>query len=184
MVKTSRWFPITVAAALCAGGLIMSQTQAAEAGTSSQPFGGQLLKRIKENMALTDTQISQIKNVLKPEKDNLASLAKQLHEARSGMRQAIRASDATEASVRAAAAKVAAAQSDMAVERMKLYSQISPILTAEQKEKLAQFESRVDAAVEAGIERISDNIAEYNTAPRQQLFRHLEQLGQYKGRGE
>ncbi len=66
------------------------------------------------------------------------------------MRQAIHPSDATEDSVRTAAAKVGAVEADLAVERLKLHGQLSPILTPEQREKMATIEAHIsDFATDA-----------------------------------
>jgi Spy/CpxP family protein refolding chaperone len=83
-----------------------------------------------------------------------------VHDARTGLRDTIQTPNATEASVRAASAKVAAAESDLAVERLNLYCRISPILTAEQHQKLSDLESKMDEMVDAGIERIGERLAE------------------------
>jgi len=79
-----------------------------------------------------------------------------LQAARKDLRAAIHASDANETTVRAAAAKVAAVQADLAVERMKLYSQIAPILTDEQRRKIAELEQRLDRAMNRVVKRLAD----------------------------
>ena len=75
----------------------------------------------------------------------LAGLSGQLHDARQNLRAAIQASDANETTVRAASAKVASAEADLAVERMKLYGKIAPILTDEQRRQITDFEQRAEA---------------------------------------
>ncbi len=160
-MKTSKWLIITLAAALTAGGFIAYTAHAAEKNVALQrPFRGRLLERAKEKLGLTDEQAAQIKAVLKSEKDNITSLLTRLHDARAGLRGAIQASGATEASVRVAAAKVAAVQADMAVERLKLHGKISAILTAEQQAKISEFHSRVDEFMDGAIDRIGKRLAE------------------------
>ncbi len=150
---------VTLAAALTAGGLLWGVAHATEG--SRGPFRpGQLLQRAAEELGLTEQQRATIRDVLVSEKDTLKDLLTRLHEARKGLRQAIRAQDATEASVRAAAARVAAVEAELAVERLKLYQRISPILTAEQREQLAQWEVRLDEWIERLIGRIGERIAE------------------------
>lgn len=56
--------------------------------------------------------------------------------------------------------KLAAVEADLAVERRKLYGRISPILTADQHEKLKALEARVDEMVDGLLERISSPAAE------------------------
>lgn len=143
----------SLAAALAAGGFIATQTFAAE--NAAAPAGhGRFLQRIADKLNLTSGQRSQIKAVLAADKDNLAPLLAALHQARVNLRSAIRADGATEASVRAASAKVAAAEADMAVERMKLYAKIVPILTDAQREQLGAMEQRMDEFVDNLITRL------------------------------
>jgi Spy/CpxP family protein refolding chaperone len=76
-----------------------------------------------------------------------------------GLRDAIQSSGATEASVRAAAAKVATVEADLAVERLKLYGRISPILTADQREQVKQFQSKIDDFLDGAINRLSERLS-------------------------
>jgi Spy/CpxP family protein refolding chaperone len=69
---------------------------------------------------------------------------------------AIHANDANEAAVRAASAKVASVEADWAVERMKLYGKIAPILTDQQRRKIAGFERRADNFAGGAIARLGE----------------------------
>ncbi len=158
-MKTSKWLVIAVAAALGASGLVVLKARAADRATSGRPVRGQFLERAREKLGLSDDQVSQIKAQLLAEKDNLKTLISKWHDARIGLREAIQASDATEASVRAASAKVAAAEADLAVERLKLYGKISPILTADQLDKVKEFQSNIDDFLDGAISRIGDRLA-------------------------
>jgi len=70
-----------------------------------------------------------------------------------GLRQAIRASEATEANVRTASRVSPPSNRTWRVERMKLFAKISPILTQEQREKLADMEQRMDDFADYAIAR-------------------------------
>jgi len=141
----------TVAAAVT----VISTTTFA-AGDVSAPARSKILQRISEKLNLTDDQKTQIKTVFAGEKDTLVSLVSRLHEARKDLREAIHAGSATEASVRSASATVASAEADLAVERMKLYGKIAPILTDEQRQKISQFEQRVDDFAENILARLGN----------------------------
>jgi protein CpxP len=119
-----------------------------------------MLQRVAEKLNLSDEQRTQIKSELKDEKDTLKSLFTRLHEARKGLREALHASDATEASVRTASAKVADVEADLAVERLKLHGKISPILTAEQREKVNEIQARLDDLVDQVVNRLDKRLAE------------------------
>jgi len=159
-MKIVKAFSLTLAAALAVGGLSTLATNAAETPAPNGPLHGQLRERIKGKLGLTDDQIAQIKTQLKSEKDNISSLMTRLHDAHGALRVEIQKSDATETSVREAAAKLAAVESDLAVERLKLHGKISPILTDEQRAKLGQFEAGVDRLVNHAINRVHERLSE------------------------
>lgn len=152
-MKTSKWIALA-AAAITASGLLALNAAPAKAKAEVGGARGQLLQRAKEKLNLTDDQVAQIKSVLKDDKEVLRGLLLQMHEARSGLREAIRTNGATPESVRTASAKVAAVEADLAVERLKLYGKISPILTAEQREKLQQAEAQLDDMIESVINHL------------------------------
>lgn len=154
----TKYLILTLAAAFAVGGFIY-KANAVERSAPSR-FRGTILQRAVEKLELTDAQKQQIKAELRTEKDTLKELLGRLHEARQELREAIRASDATEAKVRAASSKVAAVQSDLAVERLKLHGKIAPILTEKQKAKIAEFEARVDEFVTEVLERIGERLTE------------------------
>ncbi len=145
----------TVAAIVMCG--LTSTTLAAD-NPAQAPLRGKILQRIAEKLNLTADQRAQIKSVLSGEKDTLAPLLGQLHDARTNLRAAIRAGDANETSVRAASAKVASAEADLAVERMKLYGKIAPILTEAQRQQLSEMQQRADALVDHVIARIGSGL--------------------------
>jgi len=149
---------VTLAAALAVGGFIY-QANAFERPGPGRTRGA-FLQRAAEKLDLTETQKAQIKAELKAEKDTLKQLLAHLHDARQELRDTIRASNATEASVRAASAKVADVQADLAVERLKLHGKIAPILTEEQKARIAEFEARVDDFVTDALERIGERLTD------------------------
>jgi Spy/CpxP family protein refolding chaperone len=155
----TKLFILTLAAAIIAGGLITTKTLAA-GNDDTASLRGKIRQRVAEKLGLTDDQKSQIKAIVADEKDALKPLLGRLHEARTSLRNAIRASDATEASVRAASAQTAAAEADLAVERLKLYGKIAPILTEEQRGKIAELEERMDGAVDDFIGRMGGGQAE------------------------
>jgi Spy/CpxP family protein refolding chaperone len=157
-MKISKLLVITLAAGLGAGGLFVVKAHAVERIAANRHFQGRFLERAKEKLGLSDEQVAKIKTELKGEKDTLRDLISRLHEARVGLRETIQASDANESSVRTASAKVAAVEADLAVERLKLYGKISPILTAEQVEKVKEFQSRLDDFLDNAVNHIGDRL--------------------------
>ncbi|MGA9777340.1 MAG: Spy/CpxP family protein refolding chaperone, partial [Verrucomicrobiia bacterium] len=148
---------LTLAAALNLGGWLTTPSLAAD---TNAPVHGRFFQRITQRLNLTDDEKAQIKTILRSEKDTLKPLLGQLHSARENLRAAIRASDANETTVRAAAAKVAAVEADLAVERMKIYGKIAPILTDEQRQQISEFEQRADDFADRAIARASDRLGD------------------------
>jgi Spy/CpxP family protein refolding chaperone len=156
-MKTNKWITLTVATALNLVGLMTTPSLAADANA---PAHGRFFQRIAQRLNLTDDQKAQIKTILRSEKDTLKPLLGQLHAARENLRTAIRASDANETTVRAAAARVAAVEADLAVERMKIYGKIAPILTDEQRQQISDVEQNADDFTDRAIARASDRLGD------------------------
>lgn len=149
---------LTLAAVLGAGGWFAVNVHAQT--TSPRRAPGALLQRAKERLGLTDDQAAQIRAVLKEDRQTLANLARALHEGHIKLRAAIQKDDATEADLRAAAADLAKAQADMAVERHRLFGKIKPILTADQLDQLAAMQERLDDMVDGMIGALADKLAQ------------------------
>ena len=152
------WIALTLAAAVALGGY--GTARAADSSASHPSGHGRILQRIKDKLDLTDAQVAQIREILKADRSNLTDLLTRLHSARKEVRSAIHSGDATEASVRSASAKAAAVEADFAVERLRLYGKISPILTDAQREKLSQFEAKLDDAIDGIIQRMGAKLDE------------------------
>jgi Spy/CpxP family protein refolding chaperone len=157
---TQKYIVGITALAICIGGLIIFNAQAQNNSPVTGIGGGRLAERVKEKLGLTDEQLGQIKDVLKPEKSGIISLLTRLRDARAALRDAIRSTDANETSVRAASARVATVEADVAVERMKIFKQISPILTDDQRTKLAALQSKLDGFIDQAINRIDIKLGE------------------------
>ena len=156
-MKTNKWIALTVATALNICGLMTTPSLAAD---TNAPAHGGFFQRIAQRLNLTDDQKAQIKTILRSEKDTLKPLLDQLHAARENLRAAIQASDANETTVRAASARVAAVEADLAVERMKIYGKIAPILTDEQRQQISEFEQHADDFADRAIARASDRLGD------------------------
>jgi Spy/CpxP family protein refolding chaperone len=150
-MKTKRLLAIATAGAVFAGGWMTIRALAAD-NASPAPFR-QRLQRIADQLNLTPDQRAQIKGVLSGERETLQPLLARLQGARENLRAAIQAGNANETSVRAASATVAATEADLAVERMKIFGKIAPILTDEQRRQLSNIEQRADESADNAIAR-------------------------------
>jgi Spy/CpxP family protein refolding chaperone len=159
-MKTLKYAALVAAAVLGIAGFLALSARAAQASDPDGALAGKLRERVKQKLNLTDDQLARIKVQLKSEKDNITSLLTRLHDARAALRAEIQKPDATETSVREAAAKLSAVQSDLAVERLKLHAKISPILTADQRAKLADMEANLDQFIDRLIARVDTKLSE------------------------
>lgn len=149
---------LTLAAALGAGGLFAYKVQAENTGPRRAP--GALSQRAKEKLGLTDAQAAQIRDVLKGERETLATLARAGHDARIKLRQTIQKDGATESEIRTASAEVAKAQADMAVERHTVFGKLKLILNKDQLEKLAAMQDKVDSFMDSAISSFEDRLGQ------------------------
>ena len=149
---------LTWAATLTVGGIVLTTTAAERFGPVR--VRAAMLQHAAEKLELTADQKAQIKAEIKSEQAVLQPILVRLHSAHQELRETIRASAATETKVRAAAAKLADAQADLAVERLKLHGKIAPILTATQRAKIAEFEARWDDFVTDALEHFGARLTE------------------------
>ncbi|MGO8675283.1 MAG: Spy/CpxP family protein refolding chaperone [Limisphaerales bacterium] len=158
-MRTRELFAIG-AAVLIAAASSPAPAQTADAPASRPPAWALIFERIRESLALTDDQVAQIKAQVQPEREALKDMIARLREAKVQLRRSIHSSDANEAAIRTAAAKVAEVEADLAVERHKLYGKINPILTAEQRAKIVEFQDRLDDVLDTAINPLSRRLGD------------------------
>jgi Spy/CpxP family protein refolding chaperone len=167
-MKMAKWIGITMAAAVAVGGGMLVKAHATDtndvAGMTAPRLGrGLLLGRLRSQLGLTHEQITTIKADLAADRTTLTTLTtllSSLHEARINLRETIRKPGATEEDIRAASARVASVEADLAVERAKLYGKISPVLTPEQLAKMDELQQRADDRVDGAIAGFGRRIAQ------------------------
>ncbi|MGD0085578.1 MAG: Spy/CpxP family protein refolding chaperone [Verrucomicrobiota bacterium] len=152
-MKTKQWLSLTLAAALNLGGWLTTPSLAADTAPTAH---GRFLQQLAQRLNLTADQKAQIKTILRAEKDARTTMLAQLHAARANLHAAIQAGDASETSVRAASAQVAAREADLAVERMKIYAKIAPILTHEQRQQISEIQPRAAEVTDRAISRAAE----------------------------
>ena len=138
----------------------LSALQAQDAAKSLPRWRQRGWDKAKERIGLTDAQITQIKAVLRPEKDTLIDLSRKQHDARIMLRDVITKDGANEPEIRAAAATLGAAEGDLAVLRARLHARIRPLLTKEQFDKIAEQQDKLDDFVDGAIVGLIDRMVE------------------------
>lgn len=87
-------------------------------------------------LLFNDKQNEQLDAVLKPAKQDLGPLFKQLMEERRGLQELLRAETTTEAAVTSQVAKIAAVENQLALKRLALVQAVRKIATPEQWAKI------------------------------------------------
>jgi Spy/CpxP family protein refolding chaperone len=163
-MKMAKWIGITMAAAIALGGGMLVKARATDTNevagaTAPRPGRGLLLGRLRK-LGLTHEQVTTIKGDLAADRTTLTTLLSSLHDARINLRETIRKPGATEEDIRAASARVAGVEADLAVERARLYGKISPVLTPEQLAKMDELQQRADDMVDGAIAGFGRRIAQ------------------------
>jgi len=118
-----------------------SRSGAGFGGRHFSGFHGEsgILHRVAEKLDLSDEQKSGIHDVFKAHRTEMREVMDKVRAARQEQMAAIHGDTFDESAIRAAAAKVAAGEADMAVMRGKIASEIREILTPEQRVKAKEL---------------------------------------------
>ena len=102
------------------------------------PHGDRMFSRLQKNLGLTDDQVNQIRAIFQQQRDARRQLGQSMRQAQTDLRQLVlNAGDVTAiAAKKAQVAQLMAQGLDM---RIQTLQQIGPILTQEQRDKLAQL---------------------------------------------
>ena len=122
--------------------LVSSMLASATVTYAQQPpppsRGDRMLHRLQKNLELSDAQVTQIRGIFQQQRDAHRQLGQTLRQARTDLRQlALNSGDANAiAAKKAEVAQLIAQGLDLRVQALQ---QIGPILTQEQRDKLAQM---------------------------------------------
>jgi Spy/CpxP family protein refolding chaperone len=122
--------------------LLVSSVLTVAAVTHAQPpppaRGDRMFSRLQKNLGLSDAQVTQIRGIFQQHRDAYRQLGQTQRQARTELRQlALNAGDASAiAAKKAEIAQLTAQGLDLRVQTLQ---QIGPILTQEQRDKLAQM---------------------------------------------
>ena len=113
-----------------------------EAAPGAQPWRGRMMARFQQQLGLTDAQVQAIRDVHARHADGRKQFWQSLRQAQSDLRQlALNGGDP--AAIQAKSAEVAQLLSQGVLMRVQTLQEISPILTPEQRDKLAQMSPRM-----------------------------------------
>jgi Spy/CpxP family protein refolding chaperone len=120
---------------------------------------GGMMDRIADKLDLTADQKSQITDLMKSHRDEIKANMDKIRAARQAELAAIHADTFDESAIRAAAAKVAEAEADMAVSRGKIAAEVRQVLTSEQREKAKELLKDAQAAGNGLHYRFHDHLS-------------------------
>lgn len=125
-----------VAALLVSSALTVATVTSAQDATPSR--GDRMFTRLQQNLGLSDAQVTQVRAIFQQQRDAHRQLGQAMHKARTELRQlALNSGDANAIAAKKAEVNQLMAQSlDLRVQSMQ---QLGPILTQEQRDKLAQM---------------------------------------------
>ena len=109
---------------------------------------------LTEKLGLSDAQKAKVKDVFTKNRPQIKPNVTKLTGEKREMRTLIQSGSADEAAIRAEAAKVAAIEADLAVQRAQMAKQLRAILTPEQIEKFKALQKERDRRIDEYRERM------------------------------
>jgi Spy/CpxP family protein refolding chaperone len=110
---------------------------------------------LRSELNVTPQQREQMRDVLLSHRSEIASTVKSVRDKRVVLRKAILEDGSSEAEIRAAADELGDAIADAAVKAARLRGQLAPILTGDQRAKIADFLAERDMAVDSFLEKVA-----------------------------
>lgn len=106
------------------------------------------MPRFMKHLDLTDEQKQEIKEVLQEKQPMIQPMLKELATERRALRDLLQAETIDEPAIRTQAAKVAAIEADLAVERAHMHRAIYSLLTPEQQQRFKELQIKRDRRVD------------------------------------
>jgi Spy/CpxP family protein refolding chaperone len=129
-----------IAAALLASSVLAatSVTYAQQSPAPPAPHGHRMFGGLQRNLGLTDDQVNQIRAIFQQQRDAHTQLWQSMRQAQTELRQLV-LNGGDPSAIAAKKAQIAQLQSQGLDLRVQTLQQIGPILTQEQRDKLAQL---------------------------------------------
>jgi protein CpxP len=103
---------------------------------------------LRADLNVTEEQRSQIREVIKSHRAEIATTLKSVQDARTSLRDLVLSDSASESEIRSAANNLGQAIADAAVKGAELRKELAPILTAEQRELISEALAKNDASID------------------------------------
>jgi Spy/CpxP family protein refolding chaperone len=127
---------------LVGAGFLVAQTLTSPAiAAGGGPGSDRMVDRMASRLNLSDSQVQQVKAIFAAHADEMTAHFQALRTARQALRQTTLQTPPNESAIRNAAQALAQAEGDAALLRSQVHAQILPLLSPDQQQKLANFES-------------------------------------------
>ena len=152
---------------MTAVGFSQTVVKAAGPGHRGGGFGGPMMGMFADYLDLTDAQRAQMKDIMTKEKPTIKPLMQQLSQSHQQLRQLESAGTFDEAKVRALATQQAQTMTELTVQKARIKSELMQVLTPDQKDKMAKFETRRQARLQKHFEKDQSQAPATDTTPNQ-----------------
>jgi protein CpxP len=133
---------VTLALTLVAAIAVSQTVQRAHHMHGDGMFSEHMLGFFTDYLNLSDAQQAQMKDILVKEKPTLQPLMQQMAQSHRELRQLEESGSFDEAKVRALASQQAQTMTELIVQKARIHSELSQVLTPDQKAKMSQFMDR------------------------------------------
>jgi Spy/CpxP family protein refolding chaperone len=131
------------------------------------PFGGPMgLALPLGRLDLTDAQHEQVRAIMQTHRDELRATAEQLRAAHKAQDDAVTAVPFDEGTIRERMSALAAIQSDAAVLRARVHSEVWAVLTPEQQAKAKEIEAEREKRMSEVRERVRERVQPRRQRPQ------------------
>jgi Spy/CpxP family protein refolding chaperone len=125
------------------------------ATTEGQHYGHRHHHGFWKALNLTDAQRQQVHQLMQSNQPSTKGLMLNLLNAEKALQDAIAKNPTDEATIRSLSATVGSAKTELTVQRAKFRSEIASVLSAEQKQQLAQWDQKRESRLQKRIDRLN-----------------------------
>ncbi len=125
------------------------------AGFHGHGRAGGTMKKMIAALDLSEEQKLQIKDLITAKQPEIQPIRKQLILERRALRDLMQSDPLAESAIRDQAERVATVQTEMAVQRARVYNEVRQILTPEQIQKFLELQKARDLKIDGFLSRVS-----------------------------
>ena len=116
------------------------------------------LMTLRAELNITEDQQAEIREIIKNHKSEILTVAEKFVEKKRALREAVLAEKRDEVAIRRAANELGKSIADVAVLASQIASEVRPVLSAEQIEKLKKFNTDKDNSIDNWLKDMSNSV--------------------------